>query len=74
MPAQIHAMDADPYFVGEGDLEPAQAFVDAHDESELFLYPGDGHLFADASLEDYDDAATALLLERTFHLLADLDG
>lgn len=70
VPVQIHAMDADPFFVGEGDLEPAQRFVDAHDEAELFLYPGSGHLFADHTVDDYDEAATLLLLERTLALLA----
>ena len=49
VPVQIHAMDADPFFVGEGDLEPAQKFVDSYEQGELFLYPGDGHLFADSS-------------------------
>ena len=71
-PAQIHAMDADPYFVGEGDLEPAQAFVAGHDEVELFLYPGDGHLFTDSSLDVHDEGATRLVLERTLSLLAAL--
>jgi dienelactone hydrolase len=74
VPLQIHAMDADPYFVGEGDLEPAQEFVASHEEGELFLYPGEGHLFADSSLDDYDEAATALLLERSLKLLAGLDA
>lgn len=72
-PVQIHAMDADPYFVGEGDIEPAQAFVDAHAEAELFLYPGDGHLFADNTLSDYDAGATELVLERSLALLTSLD-
>ena len=31
---------------------------------ELFLYPGDGHLFTDSSLPAYDADATALVLER----------
>jgi len=74
VPVQIHAMDADPFFVGEGDLEPAQAFVDSSEDAELFLYPGDGHLFADSSVDDYDEAATALLLERSLRLLARLDA
>ncbi len=73
-PVQIHAMDADPYFVGEGDLEPAQKFVEAHAEAELFLYPGDGHLFADHTLDDYDAGATDLLVERSLELLSRLDG
>lgn len=69
VPVQIHAMDADPFFVGEGDIEPAQAFVAAHDEAELFLYPGDGHLFADSSLADYDSAATTLMIQRSLAFL-----
>ena len=62
-------MDADPFFVGEGDIEPAQAFVAAHDEAELFLYPGDGHLFADSSLADYDSAAATLVIQRSLAFL-----
>ena len=72
VPMQIHAMDADPYFVGEGDLEPAQAFVDTHEEGELFLYPGEEHLFADSSLAAYDETATRLVLDRSLALLAAL--
>lgn len=69
VPAQIHAMDADPYFVGEGDIDPARAFVDRTPGAELFLYPGAGHLFADSSLPGYDPHATALLLERSLAFL-----
>lgn len=69
VPVQIHAMDADPIFVGEGDIEPARALVATHDDAELFLYPGSGHLFADSTLDDYDEEATALLLERSSELL-----
>lgn len=72
VPVQIHAMDADPFFVGEGDIDPAREFVDAHEEADLFLYPGEGHLFCDNTLADYDEAATALLMERTLSLLAPL--
>jgi len=39
-------------------------------DAELFLYSGDGHLFADSSLPTYDAAATALLTERVLALLA----
>ena len=77
--AQIHAMDQDPFFIGdgeeeEGDIEPAQEFVAAHDEAELFLYPGDGHLFTDNTLDAYDAGATDLLVERSLELLGRLDG
>jgi dienelactone hydrolase len=64
VPVQIHGMDADPIFVGEGDLEAAEELVGSTDRGELFLYPGDRHLFADASLPSYDPEAAALLKGR----------
>ena len=36
----------------------------------MFVYPGDGHLFADCSLPSYDEAAAALLTERVLAFLA----
>jgi dienelactone hydrolase len=48
VPAQVHGKDADPFFLE--DLEAAQALVDSTDRAELFLYPGEEHLFADSSL------------------------
>src|SRR5215212_917056 len=64
VPVQIHGMDADPSFAGEGDLDAARALVDEAVNAELFLYPGDHHLFADTSLASYDAEAAALLTER----------
>ncbi len=69
VPVQIHAMEADPYFVAEGDLEAARALVETTEEAELFLYPGDQHLFADEGLPSYDPAAATLLKERTLEFL-----
>ena len=69
VPAQVHAMDADPEFIDSGDLEAATPFLDSHDEVELFLYPGDGHLFTDSSLAAHDAGATKLVLERSLELL-----
>lgn len=69
VPLQIHAMEADPFFVGEGDIEPARAFTETHDDAELFLYPGGEHLFTDSSLPAYDEAATQRVLERSLVLL-----
>jgi dienelactone hydrolase len=40
------------------------------DGAELFLYPGNRHLFADNSLPDYDKEAAALLKERVLVFLA----
>jgi len=70
VPVQIHGMDNDPIFVGEGDIEAAREIVAAADDAELFLYPGDQHYFADSSLPSYDAAATALLLQRVLGFLA----
>ena len=70
VPVQIHGMDADPFFVDEGDIDAARALVEQADEAELFLYPGDQHYFADSSLPSYDAEATALLTKRVLDFLA----
>lgn len=70
VPVQIHGMDADPLFVGEGDLDAARALVADVEDAELFLYPGDQHYFADSSLPSYDPVAAALLTRRTLDFLA----
>jgi dienelactone hydrolase len=72
VPVQIHAMEADALFVNEGDLDAARALAASTAEAELFLYPGDRHLFADRSLPDHDASATALLVERVLAFLARL--
>ena len=66
VPLQVHGMDADPIFAGDGDLEAARRVVGA----EVFVYPGDRHLFADNSLPSYDPAAAALLTSRVIDFLA----
>ena len=70
VPCQIHGMDADPYFVDEGDLDAARALVESTDDAELFLYPGDQHYFADSSLPSYDAEATELLTRRVLDFLS----
>ena len=70
VPVQVHGMDADPIFVGEGDIDAARALVAQADEGELFLYPGDQHYFADSSLPSYDPEASALLTQRVLDFLA----
>ena len=70
VPVQVHGMDADPIFVGEGDIEAARALVEEADEAALFLYPGDQHYFADSSLPSYDAQASALLIQRVLDFLA----
>jgi dienelactone hydrolase len=69
LPVQVHGMDADPFFAGEGDIDAARELAEQAKDAELFLYPGDKHLFADSSLPSYDEGATALLLQRVLDFL-----
>jgi len=69
VPVQIHGMDNDPIFVGEGDIHAAREIVAKARDAELFLYPGDQHYFADSSLPSYDADATALLTRRVVEFL-----
>jgi dienelactone hydrolase len=62
-------MDADGFFAGDGDVDAAREIVERVDDAELFLYPGDRHLFADSSLASYDAEAAALLTERVLAFL-----
>ena len=72
VPLQIHAMEADPSFVDEGDIDAARALVaSAPDAAELVLYPGNGHLFADPTLADFDGPAADLLTSRVLSFLVD---
>ncbi|MEU4288568.1 dienelactone hydrolase family protein [Kribbella sp. NPDC026596] len=74
VPVQIHGMDGDPFFADEGDLDAARELVASTDRAELFLYPGKDHLFADASLPAYDEAAAALLTRRVLTFLGALEA
>jgi dienelactone hydrolase len=67
VPLQIHMMDADEWT--EMDRPVAEALVEKIPTAELFLYPGSAHLFADPSSGDYNEAAAALLKERTLAFL-----
>jgi len=72
VPVQVHGKQADPFFAE--DMEAARDLVDSTDRAELFLYPGEEHLFADSSLPAYDAAAAALLTERVVAFLDGLEG
>lgn len=74
VPVQVHGMDADPFFAGEGDIDAARELVAATPDAELFTYAGTQHLFADRSLDDYVPDAAALLLARTLEFLARIDA
>jgi len=68
---QIHGKEGDEFF--EEDLPAARELVEivGPDLAELFVYPGDAHLFTDRSLPAYDPEAADLVLQRS---LAFLDG
>jgi len=68
-PVQIHAMDADPLLLADGDLDVARELVATTAGAELFLYPGDRHLFADDSLPAHDESAATLLGSRVIDFL-----
>ncbi|MFD6417753.1 dienelactone hydrolase family protein [Streptomyces sp. NPDC060194] len=70
LPAQIHGMDADPFFAEEGgDLDAARELVAVVPTAELFLYEGDRHLFTDSGLPEYDEAAAGVVRERVRRFL-----
>ncbi|MCX5388648.1 dienelactone hydrolase family protein [Streptomyces sp. NBC_00094] len=72
VPVQVHAMDADPYFVGDGDLDAARELVAGAGDRELFLYPGSSHLFAERGTASYDAAAAGPCVERVLGFLGGL--
>lgn len=69
VPLQIHTREADPW----GDADVARSLADTIEDAELFLYPGDRHLFADRSLPDYDEEAATLLTRRVLDFLDGVD-
>jgi len=71
VPLQIHMMEGDEWALE--DLPAARELAKTVDGAELFLYPGDGHLFADNSLPDYDERAATLLEQRVLAFLKDVD-
>ena len=66
VPLQIHTMEGDSW----GDVDVGKKLVQEVEGAELFLYPGDRHLFTDSSLSDYDERAATLVKQRALRLLA----
>jgi dienelactone hydrolase len=70
VPLQIHMMDGDEWVLPPNeDLEAARQLDETVEGAQLFLYPGDRHLFADDSLPGFDETAAALLMERVLSFL-----
>lgn len=68
LPLPMHVMQDDEL----GDVDIAQELAKTIDSAELFLYPGDQHLFTDSSLPAYDEPAATLVRQRALRFLADL--
>lgn len=70
VPLQVHTMTED----GWGDADVAEQLGQTVPGAEVYLYPGDRHLFTDDSTADHDPRAAALVLERTLKMLARVDA
>lgn len=68
VPLQIHIMENDPW----EDTPIARALAVAVPGSELYVYPGDKHLFADPSSADHDPDAAAQVTERVLAMLGNM--
>jgi dienelactone hydrolase len=70
VPVQIHLMEDDDWALPPNeDMAAARELADTVERAELFLYPGDGHVFTDRGLPDYDEAAARLVMERVLDFL-----
>ncbi|MDQ3619146.1 MAG: dienelactone hydrolase family protein [Actinomycetota bacterium] len=69
VPLQIHTMDDDDL----GDADVGRDLAEAIESAQLFLYPGDRHLFTDNSLPDYDERAATLLKQRVLSFLDNIE-
>jgi dienelactone hydrolase len=65
----MHAMEADAW----GDADVARDLAATIPGAELFLYPGDRHLFSDSSLPDYEENAALLLEQRVLSFLDNIE-
>jgi dienelactone hydrolase len=69
VPLQIHTMESDEL----GDVDVARELDGEIESAEVFVYPGDQHLFTDSSLRDYDENAAALVKQRALAFLETVD-
>jgi dienelactone hydrolase len=65
VPLQLHVMEDD----GWGDVDDVKQLASDAD-GELFIYPGDAHLFTDRSSVEFAPDAAGLVMERTLDFLA----
>jgi dienelactone hydrolase len=65
VPLQLHVMADD----ARGDVDVAHQLVATIPTAELYLYPGDRHLFTDSGTPDHDGPAAELLVQRALRFL-----
>ncbi len=68
VPVQIHFMEEDEFGL-EGDIDAARELESTVENAELFLYPGNGHVFTDSSVPGYDEDAATLVEQRVLAFL-----
>lgn len=68
VPVQVHGAEHDEFF--DEDLPSARELAATAADAELFVYPGDRHLFTDSSLPSFDAAATDLVIQRSVAFLS----
>lgn len=69
VPAEVHVMEHDEL----GDVDIAREVAASTDPVELYVYPGDRHLFTDRSTPDHDPEAAELVLRRILAFLEQVD-
>jgi dienelactone hydrolase len=68
VPLQIHTMSDDDW----GDVEIGRRLAATIPGAEIFVYPGDAHLFTDDSLVAFEPEAAGLVLQRVLGFLGRL--
>lgn len=66
---QIHGAEGDEFFAEDRPFADEAVALLGADRAELFVYPGDRHLFTDRSLPSYDAGAASLVTERALAFL-----
>jgi dienelactone hydrolase len=65
LPLQMHTMADDDW----GDVDIARGLAATIEGAELYVYPGNAHLFTDDSLPAFDESAAALVRMRVLGFL-----